>query len=159
MGDDKELGGGKMKGKEEIINLVDDTIHWLKILCLEDIEKDIQDKRAAIEIEHYYASILFSVTHTEEIVRKLNTLREDIAKEIREQKMQDKLEGKMKRKCVAPQLLCDYKSNDGNCGAEEQCVVVRKIKEEEEKNKERAKWKASRASKKFSGLEFSIEEK
>lgn len=108
-----------MKGKEEIINLVDDTIHWLKILCLEDIEKDIQDKRAAIEIEHYYDSILFSVTHTEDIVRKLNTLREDIAKEIREQKMQDKLE---------------------------------------EKNKKRAKEIISRASEKYSGLEFSIEE-
>lgn len=81
-----------MKEKKEIINLVDDTKHWLKILCLEAIEKDIQDKRAAIEIENYYDSILFSVTHTEEIVRKLNTLREDIAKEIREQKMKDKLE-------------------------------------------------------------------
>lgn len=71
---------------EEKLNLIDDTIHWLQILFLEDVEKDIMDKRTAIEIEHYYKSVIFSATHTKEIVDKLGNLREDIAKSIRDEK-------------------------------------------------------------------------
>lgn len=71
---------------EEKLNLIDDTIHWLQILFLEDVEKDIMDKRTAIEIEHYYKSVIFSAMHTKEIVDKLGNLREDIAKSIRDEK-------------------------------------------------------------------------
>lgn len=43
---------------EEKLDLIDETIHWLQILFLEDVEKDIMDKRCAIEIEHYYESVI-----------------------------------------------------------------------------------------------------
>ena len=71
---------------EEKLNLIDDTIHWLQILFLEDVEKDIMDKRSALEIEHYYKSVIFSAMHTKEIVDKLETLREEVAKSIRDEK-------------------------------------------------------------------------
>lgn len=71
---------------KEILNLLDETIHWLQILFLEDVEKDIIEKRSALEIEHYYKSVIFSAMHTKEIVDKLETLREEIAKSIREEK-------------------------------------------------------------------------
>ena len=72
--------------KEEKLDLLDETIHWLKILFLEDVEKDIMDKRSAIEIEHYYESVIFSAIHTKEIVDKLKNVREEIIKNIREEK-------------------------------------------------------------------------
>lgn len=71
---------------EEKLDLIDDTIHWLQILFLEDVEKDIMDKRRAIEIEHYYESVMFSAMHTKEIVYKLRNVREEIAKSMREEK-------------------------------------------------------------------------
>lgn len=78
---------------EEKLNLLDDTILWLQILFLEDVEKDIMDKRAAIEIEHYYESVIFSATKTKEIVDKLKNVREEIAKNIKAEK-KEILEGK-----------------------------------------------------------------
>lgn len=75
-----------MKDKEKVLTLLDDTIHWLQILFLEDVEKDIMEKRSAIEIEHYYKSVIFSAMHTKEIVDKLEKVREEIAKNIRDEK-------------------------------------------------------------------------
>ena len=74
--------------KEKTLTLLDDTIHWIKILFLEDVEKDIMDKRTALDIEHYYNSVIFSATHTKEIVNRLKDLREETAKEIREEKLE-----------------------------------------------------------------------
>lgn len=74
--------------KEKQLELLDDTKHWIKILFLEDVEKDIMDKRCALDIEHYYNSVIFSATHTKEIVEKLQTLRDEIAKQIRDEKME-----------------------------------------------------------------------
>lgn len=75
-----------MKDKEKVLTLLDDTTNWIKILFLEDIEKDIRDTRTALEIEHYYYSVIYSATHTKEIVDKLETLREEVAKSIRDEK-------------------------------------------------------------------------
>lgn len=72
--------------EQEKLDLLDETIHWLKILFLEDVEKDIMDKRSAIEIGHYYESVIFSAMHTKEIVDKLRNVREEIAKSIRDEK-------------------------------------------------------------------------
>lgn len=74
---------------EEKLDLIDEIIHWLQILFLEDIEKDIIEKRSAIEIEHYYKSVIFSAMHTKEIVDKLKKVREEIAKSIRKEKLKD----------------------------------------------------------------------
>lgn len=63
---------------KKILNLIDDTIHWIKILSLEDIEKDVMDKRASIEIEYYYDSIVFSVLKTKELIERLNLLKDEI---------------------------------------------------------------------------------
>ena len=63
---------------KKILNLIDDTIHWIKILSLEDIDKDIMDKRASIEIEYYYDSIVFSVLKTKELIERLNLLKDEI---------------------------------------------------------------------------------
>lgn len=71
---------------EEKLDLLDETINWLKILFLEDVEKDIMDKRSAIEIEYYYKSVMFSAMHTKEIVDKLIKVREEIVKSIRDEK-------------------------------------------------------------------------
>ena len=71
--------------KEKVLTLLDDATYWIKILFLEDVEKDIMDKRCALGIEDYYKSVIFSATHTKEIVDKLEVLREEVAKEIREQ--------------------------------------------------------------------------
>ena len=77
---------------EEKLDLLDETIHWLQILFLEDVEKDIMDKRSAIEIEHYYKSVIFSAMKTKEIVDELKKVREEIAKKIREEKREIKEE-------------------------------------------------------------------
>ena len=74
--------------KKKQLDLLDDTMHWIKVLFLEDVEKDIMDKRSALDIEHYYKSVIFSATHTKEIVDKLKVLREEVAKEIRDEKME-----------------------------------------------------------------------
>lgn len=74
--------------KEKTLTLLDDTIHWIKILFLEDVEKDVMDKRTALDIEHYYNSVIFSATHTKEIINRLKDLREETAKEIREEKLE-----------------------------------------------------------------------
>lgn len=71
---------------EEKLNLIDKTILWLQILFLEDVEKDIMDKRCAVEIEHYYESVIFSAMKTKEIVNELKKVREEVAKSIREEK-------------------------------------------------------------------------
>ena len=75
--------------KENVLTLLDDTTYWIKILFLEDVEKDIMDKRSALDIEHYYKSVIFSATHTKEIVDKLEVLRKEVAKEIREKKIEE----------------------------------------------------------------------
>lgn len=75
--------------KEEILNLLDDTIHWLKILGLKGIEKEIVESRSAIEIEHYHETITFSVKKTSEYIEKLESLREQIAKEIRDKMLEE----------------------------------------------------------------------
>ena len=72
--------------KENVLTLLDDTTYWIKILFLEDVEKDIMDKRCAVEIEHYYESVIFSAMKTKEIVDELKKVREEIAKNIREEK-------------------------------------------------------------------------
>lgn len=86
----KKRGSGTRKGgkvnNEEKLNLIDKTILWLQILFLEDVEKDIMDKRCAVEIEHYYESVIFSAMKTKEIVDELKKVREEIAKNIREEK-------------------------------------------------------------------------
>lgn len=74
------------------LNLIDKTILWLQILFLEDVEKDIMDKRCAVEIEHYYESVIFSAMKTKEIVDELKKVREEIAKKIREEKKEIKEE-------------------------------------------------------------------
>ena len=63
---------------KKILNLIDDTIHWIKILSLEDIEKDVMDKRASIEIEYYYDSIVFSVLKTKELIERLTILQKKL---------------------------------------------------------------------------------
>lgn len=78
-----------MKDKEKVLTLLDDTTYWIKILFLEDVEKDIMDKRSALDIGHYYKSVIFSATHTKEIVDKLEALREEVAKEIRAEKLKE----------------------------------------------------------------------
>lgn len=77
---------------EEKLNLIDKTILWLQILFLEDVEKDIMDKRCAVEIEHYYESVIFSAMKTKEIVDELKKVREEIAKNMREEKREIKEE-------------------------------------------------------------------
>lgn len=75
--------------KEEILDVLDKTIHWLKILGLKGIEKEIVESRSAIEIEYYHDTITFSVKKTSEYIEKLEALREQIAKEIRDEKMKE----------------------------------------------------------------------
>lgn len=70
--------------KEEILNLLDYTILWLKVLGLKGIEKQIVESRGALEIEHYYNTITFSLKKTDEYIKKLEILRKQVAKEIKE---------------------------------------------------------------------------
>lgn len=73
--------------KEKILDLLDDTMHWLKILGLKGIEKEIVEGRNAIEIEHYHETISFNVRKNYEIIGRLKNLRDSIAKKMRNEKI------------------------------------------------------------------------
>ena len=75
--------------KEEILELLDNTIHWFKALGLKEIEKEIVESRGALEIEHYHDTITYSVKKTDEYIKKLEVLREQIAKEIRDEMLEE----------------------------------------------------------------------
>ena len=75
--------------KKEIFELLGDVAHWLKVLGLKGVEKEIVESRSAIEIEHYHDTITFSVKKTNEFVEKLEALQEQIRKEIQEEKLKE----------------------------------------------------------------------
>ena len=75
--------------KKEIFELLGDVAHWLKVLGLKGVEKEIVESRSAIEIEHYHDAITFSVKKTSEFVEKLESLQEQIRKEIQEEKLKE----------------------------------------------------------------------
>ena len=53
------------------------------------------------------------------------------------------------KECIAPHTVCDCRLEDNSCGLDEECVVLQKLKEETEKNKERYEWIRGNKMKKY----------